>query len=531
MKALSYLLRRTIRNALLQMLKKPLLVILGAFFVVMMGIMLLTSGEQRQSYSGGQDILRAAAWVILGFVAYSTISKGLKQGSTFFAMPDVNMVFTSPIRPQLVLLYGVIRQMGVSLMATLFMCFQIPNMRNFLHLNGVGIFAVISGWFLMLLVSQILALCIYSLTAPYPFRRKVGNILLYGYFGLVGVGLIIYLLVNGGNIQSIPAFFALPVVDFFPVIGWINAYIFGLMNGETGWAILFLLLAVLFPVLCIALVRRSNSDYYEDVLQTTELRFSMRQAWKEGKVSAKNVSLPARTGKSGIIGRGQGASVFFYRQLTEQRRTRRFYLEISSYIVIAIGLAAGIVLRNLSRQSGTSPELIQIYAFAVLCYVLYFVTMSGKFTQELSKPFLYLVPASDVMKLMYANLATVIKSFIEGLIAFSIISFLAGLPVWYAILAAVLYASMSQLFISISILTQRLQGGTSSKIIGTFLYILCTGLLLFPGLAVFGGLHAIMYFTGQDSFYLAYIATIIYNLAASAITLIVGKGILREANT
>lgn len=531
MRALSYLLLTSIKNAFLQLLKKPLMLIVGSVFIVIMLMGIIFGGQSTRSFSGGMGLLRAGAFALLGFVAYSTISRGLKQGSTFFSMPDVNILFTSPIRPQIVLLYGVVRQMGVSLMATLFMCFQIPNMRNMLHLDALGIFAVISGWFILLVVAQILALCAYSLTAPYPIRRKVGNFVLYGLIGLIGIGLIGYLGIRGGDMKAVIDYFSLPAVDFFPVIGWINAYIFGLMNGETVNALLYLLLLLFFPALCIALVRRTNSDYYEDVLQTTEMKFSMRLALKEGKTSAKNVNLRARTGKSGIAGKGEGASVFFYRHLTEQRRTGMMLLDVSSFVIIAAGIIAGLIFRNLSQKGDMKPFEMQIIALAALCYILYFMTMSGKFTQELSKPFLYMVPASAVMKLFYANLATVVKTFVEGFAAFTIITFLAGLSIWYAPLAAVLYATMSQLFISISILTQRMQGGSNSKILGGVLYFACTAILLLPGIAIFGVLHAVFYYAGLNFLFIAYLATILYNIAASALILFIGKGILREANT
>ncbi len=529
MRALSYLLITSMKNAFFQLVKKPVMLIVGIIFAGIMLMSMISGGSRAGSVS--LDLIRAGAFGLLGFIAYNTISKGLKQGSTFFSMPDVNMIFTSPIRPQIVLMYGVIRQMGVSSMATLFMCFQIPNMRNLLHLKALGIFALISGWFFLLLVSQILSLCTYSLTAPYPKRRRAGNIVMYGLIGLIAMALIVYLAANGGQMKAVIDFFGLSAVSFFPVVGWMNAYIFGLINGDIVSAVLFLLLTAFFPALCIALVRRTNSDYYEDVLQTTEMRYNMRQALKEGKAGAKNMNLRARTGKSGLMGKGRGASVFFYRQLTEQRRTGRMLLDFSSIIVIVIAAIGGIIFRNLAQRGQMKPIEMQIIAVSALIYTLYFVTMTGKFTQELNKPFLYMVPESAVLKLFYSNLSTVVKSLVEGAIAFSIIAALAGLPIWYVAAAAVLYATMSQMYISISILTQRIQGGANSKILGAFLYLICTGILVVPTAIIFGVLQAIFYFSNQNLLFISYLATIVYNLAISALVLFIGKGILKDANT
>ena len=529
MKALTYLFVTTIKNGLRQLLKKPALVVVYAVFLLMMVFALIPGGNSSISVVMDRlKILRAITFAVFAFIAYSSISRGLKQGSTFFAMPDVNMLFTSPIKPQAVLLYGVVRQMGISAMATFFMLFQIPNMRNLLHLNAVGIFAVISAWFAVLVCAQVLSLCIYSLTAPYPKRRRIGNYVMYAVIGAVVLGLIGFLLSKGGDYQAVPDYFELPVIDFVPLVGWINAYMTGLITGETGKALLFLALTLFFPTLGIVLVQRTNADYYEDVLQATERTYLMKQAVKEGKGAAKNANQNVRAGKSGMAGKGRGASAFFYRHVTEQRRTGLLFLDKSSLVVIIAAVIGGIIFRNLSAKDEITPFLICLISFGALAYILYFLTVTGKFTQELTRPFIYLVPASPILKLFYSNLTTVIKSMIEGLIAFTILALLAGLPWWYAPLAAFTYASLSQLYISISILTQRILGGTNSKVLSTLMYLACAGFLLIPGAAVFGILQAVFYYAGLQLLFISYLAAIGYNIAVSLLVLFLGKGILRE---
>ena len=528
MSALSYLFLTTIKNGIKQILKKPALLILYAAIIAMMLLALLPGGRQLSVESDMMPVLRAIAFALFGFVAYSSISKGLKQGSTFFAMPDVNFLFTSPIRPQAVLLYGVVRQMGISAMATIFMFFQVPNMRNMLHLDATGIFAVISGWFIIMVCSQVVSLCIYSLTAPYPMRRKIGNYVLYGIIGVVVLGLVGYLLSRGGDMQAVLDYFSLPVIDYVPLVGWINAYMMGLIAGDTLKAIVFLLLTLFFPVLGIVLVQRTNSDYYEDVLQATERTHLMKLAVKDGKNGARNMNQNVRAGKSGLVGKGQGASIFFYRHLTEQRRTGVFLVDKGSIVVIVGAVIGGIIFRNLSAEGEITPFVSSLIAFAALSYILYFLTVTGKFTQELTRPFIYMVPEPGILKLFYSNLTTVLKSLIEGIIAFTILTILAGLPWWYAPMAAFTYASLSQLYISMSILTQRILGGSNSKILSTILYLVSASILLIPGAAIFGILQAVFYFNAPPFLFVSYLAAIGYNVGISTLVLFLGKSILRE---
>jgi len=198
-------------------------------------------------------------------------------------------------------------------------------------------------------------------------------------------------------------------------------------------------------------------------------------------------------------------------------------------LVIIVGSAiGGIILRNLTAKGDIAPFFSGLIAVCILAYILYFLTVTGKFTQELTRPYIYLVPAPEILKLFYSNLTTVIKSLAEGLIAFTILTLLAGLPWWYIPLASLMYASLSQVYISISILTQRILGGSGSKVLSTIFYLGSAGILLVPGVVLFGVLQAVFYFSGQQFVFISYLAAIGYNVIISILVLFLGKGILRE---
>ena len=239
--------------------------------------------------------------------------------------------------------------------------------------------------------------------------------------------------------------------------------------------------------------------------------------------------LNVKAGKSGIAGKGTGASTFFYRHLTEQRRTGFMILDKSSIVIIGISLIAGFVLRNLTASKEISVFAAGIGSFVGLSYMLFFLTMSGKFTQELSKPFIYLVPASNVAKLFFSNLSTVVKSLLEGLIGFGAITVLAGLPIWFAPAAAITYATLSQIYISMSILTQRILGSNTSKLLNTMMYFLSGSIVLGPGILLYAILMAVFYNVNPGLAVIAYFAAILYNMLASFLVMYLGRGILEES--
>lgn len=532
MSALLYLMRTMIRNWLLQLRKKPaLIVVYVLFFALLLFTLIPTGGQNREgSLLGGEAYFRTLLFVLFLFLTYLTVSKGLKQGSTFFSMPDVNMLFTSPIRPQSVLLYGIIRQMGTSALATLFLFFQIPNLRNFFGLDASGIAGVLLAWFLLLVSLQAISLSVYSLTAPHPARRKIGKYILYGIIAIVAVAFFAHLLLTGADLSRITAFFDSPLLNFVPLAGWMTAFATGIASGDIPTALLFLCLTLFFSSLGIALVRRTDSDYYEDVLQTTEISFTLRQAMKSGRATTKTTQARVKAGKSGLVGSGVGASTFFYRHLTEQRRTGFMILDKLSILTVAAALAGGLIFRRLIATGDLSPVVCSYIGLGALSYLLYFLTITGKFTAELSKPYIYLIPEKETAKLFYSNLASVVKALIEGVLSFGILAFFCDLPIWYVPLAALLYASLCQLYISVSILTQRILGESRSKLLTSLLYLLCAGFLIVPCAILFAVPAAILSAMAPSLLFLAYVAPLLYNVIVSVLVLFLCRGVLQTAD-
>jgi len=525
MSALPYLYFTCMKNAVLQLFRKPVVFLFGVFWLTLMILVVFSANSSAGTLTDQRFLyMQAGSFLILGFISFSSFAKGLNQGSTFFSMPDVNILFTSPIHPMKVLLYGTVRQMGVSAIASLFLLLQIPNLRNFLHLGTAGIFGVISGWFLLLFCNQVLSVSVYSLTAPFPRKRYIGKTIMYCTIGLLGLWYVIYILWNGGEVSSLFRFFGQTALDFLPVVGWTNAYVMHMAVGDYPYASLFLTLMIFLPALGILMMKRSHSEYYEDVLQTTENAFHMKLALKDGKASGRNLGSKVRTGQSGIVGKGKGASTFFYRHLTEHRRTGWMILEKSSFLIVGIAVVAGLIFRNLLLRGEISILSVEIIAACGLGYILYFFTITGKFTQELTKHYIYLVPAENTSKIVFANLSTVLKALYEGGIAFLAFTLICGLPLWYAPLAALLYTSLSQLYVSVSILTQRVTG-TASKLFSGLIYMICAGVLMIPGAVLFVISMILLNQMSHNYTFVAFLISASYNVSISALVLLFGRNI------
>lgn len=73
-------------------------------------------------------------------------------------------------------------------------------------------------------------------------------------------------------------------------------------------------------------------------------------------------------------------------------------------ILLAAVLFMGFVLRN---TDDLSPNLILMIMLCMGVYVLFFLNAAGEWGREIMKPYLYMVPASPLKKLIWASLTSI----------------------------------------------------------------------------------------------------------------------------
>ena len=96
-----------------------------------------------------------AGGVILAVFVFQAISAD-KNGSRIFLPADVNLLFASPMKPQSVLLFRLMTQLGTSIVASLYLLFQLPNLVLNLGVSIWAALAVIATWCLTIVVGKLL---------------------------------------------------------------------------------------------------------------------------------------------------------------------------------------------------------------------------------------------------------------------------------------------------------------------------------------------------------------------------------------
>ena len=216
--------------------------------------------------------------------------------------------------------------------------------------------------------------------------------------------------------------------------------------------------------------------------------------------------------KSGNIGRG--ASAIFYRHLLEYKKSGIPFIDKLTFIM----LGAGVISRYIFP--GASMNTIMYFTI----YMLFLFSFQGKWGQELSKPFIYLIPYSSMSKLFYATLADLIKYTIDGLVLFTLAGIIFKSGVTIAILCALTYASFGAIYTYGDVLSRRMLGATHSKNLEIFMKMGITFLIVLPGIITFVILSLT---SGGNSpmLYISYIVVICYNILASFLIMLLSRGI------
>ena len=113
MSSLVFLLSRKLKNRLREMLRRPSELIVLVVFVGLIGVTIFT-GNHSLPADGMRSVEEFYAIVLALYVfEFVLIAKnGFLNGASMFSMADVNLLFTSPKKPQTLLTFGLFSQLG-----------------------------------------------------------------------------------------------------------------------------------------------------------------------------------------------------------------------------------------------------------------------------------------------------------------------------------------------------------------------------------------------------------------------------------
>ena len=448
----------------------------------------------------------AVGTVMLAMLVYSALN-GEKNGGSIFMMADVNLLFSAPLKPQSVLLFRLLAQMGALIAASIYLVFQIPNLVINAGLSVSGAIALLAAWIIILITGRLFSVLVYSLASTRVGFRKLIRPAVYAAIAVVLFSWGARWRLGGmAPLDAAAKTMNAPWTRYIPFWGWTKGFAVSAVQGRVGATVIYLFLIIAASVLLTYLIWDIKVDFYEDALASSSAAAEKQAAMQEGKsVRKRKKDRPDTINREGI-NRGWGASVYFWKSMYNRFRFAKFGVftkTLVTYLVIGVGGA-------LFLKFGVHYEKFVIIAL-VFCGVVFFRSLGNPIAEDTKQHLFAMVPERAGKKAGYSLLAGTVNCVMDMLPGYVIAAILLRAEPLFAVLAFLtvisidLYSSVVGTFIDISLPTNL------STMIKSFIQIL----FIYFGLIPIAGLVAFGMVTGRTEAFLGF--SILFCLIISAV--------------
>ena len=394
--------------------------------------------------------IEAGVGALVLLVVLGSIYGGDKSGVKIFTMADVNFLFASPMKPQSVLMFKTVLQMGVAIVSSIYLLFQFPNLMN-LGLDLRECLCIFAAWIFMLFIGKLASVFTYTVAATHPSLRKAIRPFVYTVAGLLLLTVVGLNRVGGLTLtEAVRTVFVGKYHRFIPLFGWFQGFVMSAIDGRWWFVLLYFVLLVALCVIVTFLIWRIKADFYEDALQNANEMQEMLENAKSGVIKRKKTrsqKIARNREMSGI-----GAAVFFGKTVYNRRRFAKLGIfTATSTTYLSLALLCGLFLRFVVQSSTLLP-----IGF-ILLVVMFFRNLGNPLATETDHLFLYLTPESAFQKLLFCMAGCLYETAMDLLPAFLVtavfcngdFSLLVGwLLVW---LSLDLFCSSVGLFIELAL--------------------------------------------------------------------------------
>ncbi|MBE6538392.1 MAG: hypothetical protein E7671_02890 [Ruminococcaceae bacterium] len=369
------------------------------------------------------DILELAVLAITVLVFVWSIFTGEKSGSSIFLMADVNLLFASPMRPQSVLMFRLMTQMGTMLLASVYLIFQLPNLMMNLGLGLWQSCSLFFAWFIILAYGKLISVLMYALCSTHESVKRFLRPALYAFVGILGISFFLYYRLGDMNMfEALTGFFCSPVSRYIPVVGWIKAVPKLLFGGEYLLSGILALLLIIGIAVLVLIIRAVKCDFYEDAMARSAETAELARAVEDGQ----NKLIKRKKDRSEALvrdrlDRGSGANIFFWK--TMYNRYRFAHLKVltkttDTYLIVSLG-AVLLMKFVFEYESFTVVSLL-------LGGLVFYRSLGNPVASDIQNSLFYSVPESMFSKLFYSLLGGSVSCLLDLLPGFILSAVLLG---------------------------------------------------------------------------------------------------------
>ena len=343
--------------------------------------------------------LIAGGVILLVFVLNSLSAD--KNGCAVFLQADVNLLFASPMKPQSVLLFRLMTQIGTSLVLSIYLLFQVPNLVINLGIPLLGAIAVIFTWALVLILSKLLQVLLYTVSSTHPSTKKYIRPAIFALVGIIGVAFLLYWKDSGTDpLTAAVQFFNAPITRWIPVWGWLKGFCMFAVEGNILYLIISLILLIATTVALVWVIWTIRVDFYEDAMAKSEETAELQRAAESGNAVAvrQKKDRSEKLRRDGLR-HGWGASVYFFKTMYNRFRFAPlgiFTKTTVTYLIAGVGTA--FVLRFMMNVQSFIPVAL------VLAGLAFFRSLGNPLSQDTGMDSFIMIPESPWAKMFYSLL-------------------------------------------------------------------------------------------------------------------------------
>ena len=362
--------------------------------------------------------------IILVVFVFQAISAD-KNGSKIFLPADVNLLFSSPMKPQSVLLFRLMTQLGTSFLASVYLLFQLPNLVLNLGLSIWVALAMIATWCLTIVIGKLLQILLYIVCSTNVKLKSHLRNGIYVFLLVIAGAYLLYWKTSGEHYMvAATGFFNGSVSRFIPLWGWLKGFCMFAIEGNIVGLLVSFAAIVVGGSLLTYIIWHIKADFYEDAMakseETAELLAAAQSAKGGVTVIRRKKDRSDKLHRDGMR-HGSGANVFFHKAMYNRFRFAHlgiFTKTSETYLVAAIGTA--VLCRFVIQTNGLIPIILTLGALT------FFRAMGNPLEQDTQMDHFLLIPESTWHKLFWSLLGGTANCFLDLLPAVIVSALLLG---------------------------------------------------------------------------------------------------------
>lgn len=493
MSGIIYLLSRSFKNGLLQMIKKPASLIAYLLFAGLMlfNVMNTVNSEPNEDPEIAFIIYLAIVLAMTIFTVITPIYQGSKRFTWNFLPGDATYLMAGPYDAKHLLMYAQFKHFVMFIWIALFMGIQVPIFSSLLLFDARDGVVYITSFAGMSIMATLLGLLAFVFCQKGQKQKVTTRVILVAIIILSIAVMTIGYFQGADLLESARLALTSDLWIFVPAVGWIMVLYGATTTGVYGFLFIVAWIFIIISSMISFMVGLKYADdtFYEDAMDNTMKVATIRKGIKEGK-SAFKVSTSfkkSKVRKTKYSIKRQGVGALFDKKMLEANKKGIQLLDLKSimYIVIIFG---SLYFANTNIEVKPYGQLIGL---VIILYILLIFQMGGQGIDDLEIHYIYMLPYNNLLKLLTVLSVDLLKVSVEAFLGFIVGSLVFGYPLLSGLLCGVVMILYNYCFSLNGIVGTLLFGKIGTAIIRNYLRVILNILVMLPGIIGFTAFMAV----------------------------------------